>query len=157
MEKHKEVFFVVRLHSSQSAASLPPVNDPDPPISCDLMDGRDAFLTLAREKHYEFSSLRRAKFSSLAMLYELHNSSNDRFVYTCNTCKRHLVETRYHCTQCDDFDLCVACYQRDGHHHNMDKLGFGDLVGGVAGEDGTVAGLLTFLLIHLLISQIILN
>jgi hypothetical protein len=39
----------------------------------------------------------------------------------------------------------------------MDKLGFGDLVGGVAGEDGTVAGLLTFLLIHLLISQIILN
>jgi hypothetical protein len=29
----------------------------------------------------------------------------------------------------------------------MDKLGFGDLVGGVAGEDGTVAGLLTFLLI----------
>lgn len=140
MEKHKEVFFVVRLHSSQSAASLPPVNDPDPPISCDLMDGRDAFLTLAREKHYEFSSLRRAKFSSLAMLYELHNSSNDRFVYTCNTCKRHLVETRYHCTICDDFDLCVACYQRDGHTHPMDKLGFGDLVGGVAGEDGAVAG-----------------
>lgn len=144
MEKHKEVFFVVRLHSSQSAASLPPVNDPDPFISCDLMDGRDAFLTLAREKHYEFSSLRRAKFSSLAMLYELHNSSNDRFVYTCNTCKRHLVETRYHCTICDDFDLCVACYQRDGHTHPMDKLGFGDLVGGVAGEDGAVAGMSSF-------------
>lgn len=140
MEKHKEVFFVVRLHSSQSAQSLPPINDPDPPISCDLMDGRDAFLTLAREKHYEFSSLRRAKFSSLAMLYELHNSDKDRFVYTCNTCKRHLVETRYHCTQCEDFDLCVACYQRDGHIHPMDKLGFGDLVGGVAGEDGAVAG-----------------
>ena len=140
MEKHKEVFFVVRLHSSQSAQSLPPINDPDPPISCDLMDGRDAFLTLAREKHYEFSSLRRAKFSSLAMLYELHNSDKDRFVYTCNTCKRHLVETRYHCTQCEDFDLCVACYQRDGHVHPMDKLGFGDLVGGVAGEDGAVAG-----------------
>jgi len=147
MEKHKEVFFVVRLHSSQSAASLPPVSDPDPPVSCDLMDGRDAFLTLAREKHYEFSSLRRAKFSSLAMLYELHNSSNDRFVYTCNTCKRHLVETRYHCTQCDDFDLCVACYQRDGHHHPMDKLGFGDLVGGVAGEDGAVPGMKSLLAI----------
>lgn len=107
MEKHKEVFFVVRLHSSQSAASLPPVSDPDNLINCDLMDGRDAFLTLARDKHYEFSSLRRAKFSSLAMLYELHNCNNERFLYSCNSCKRSLVETRYHCSHCDDFDLCV--------------------------------------------------
>lgn len=134
MEKHKEVFFVVRLHSSQSAASLPPVSDPDNLINCDLMDGRDAFLTLARDKHLEFSSLRRTKFSSLAMLYELHNSSNDRFLYTCNNCKRHLVDSRYHCTQCDDFDLCVQCYQRDGHHHSMDRVEFGDLVS-VSGDD----------------------
>ncbi|KAJ8981155.1 hypothetical protein NQ317_013820 [Molorchus minor] len=56
MEKHKEVFFVIRLHSVQSAASLKPIQDPDPFINCDLMDGQDAFLTLAREKHYEFSS-----------------------------------------------------------------------------------------------------
>ena len=74
MEKHKEVFFVIRLHSTQSAASLPPINDPDTSLNCDLMDGRDAFLTLAREKHFEFSSLRRAKFSTMALLYELHNS-----------------------------------------------------------------------------------
>ena len=64
------------------------------------MDGRDAFLTMARERHYEFSSLRRAKYSSMAMLYELHNQGQDRFVYTCNNCKGH-VETRYHCTICD--------------------------------------------------------
>ncbi|GIY41122.1 CREB-binding protein [Caerostris extrusa] len=30
MEKHKEVFFVIRLHSVQAAASLPAVGDPDP-------------------------------------------------------------------------------------------------------------------------------
>ena len=140
MDKHKEVFFVVRLHSSQSAASLPPVNDPDSSIACDLMDGRDAFLTLARDKHYEFSSLRRAKFSSLAMLYELHNSSNDRFMYTCNNCKRQLVEARYHCSQCDDFDLCINCYNRDGHHHSMDKVEFGDFMGSMAGDDGGISG-----------------
>lgn len=69
-------------------------------MSCDLMDGRDAFLTLARDKHYEFSSLRRAQFSTLSMLYELHNQGQDKFVYTCNNCKNH-VETRYHCTVCD--------------------------------------------------------
>src|SRR5580698_9348591 len=109
-----QVFFVVRLNLMSMATAIGPIKDYDMLVNNELMDGRDAFLTLAREKHYEFSSLRRAKFSSLAMLYELHNSSNDRFVYTCNSCKRHLVETRYHCSQCDDFDLCVACYQRDG-------------------------------------------
>jgi hypothetical protein len=77
-----------------------PIQDPDPFINCDLMDGRDAFLTMARERHYEFSSLRRAKSSSMSMLYELHNQGQDRFVYTCNNCKGH-VETRYHCTVCD--------------------------------------------------------
>lgn len=148
MEKHKEVFFVVRLHSGQSAVSLPPVSDPDGLINCDLMDGRDAFLTLARDKHYEFSSLRRAKFSSLAMLYELHNSSNDRFMYSCNNCKRHLVETRYHCSQCDDFDLCVQCYNKEGHLHQMDKVEFGDLMGSVAGDDSSMSGIIFFIKIY---------
>ncbi|OTF78373.1 hypothetical protein BLA29_000387 [Euroglyphus maynei] len=142
MEKHKEVFFVVRLHSTQSAASLPPVNDPDNLINCDLMDGRDAFLTLARDKHYEFSSLRRAKFSSLAMLYELHNCNNERFLYTCNNCKRSLVETRYHCSHCDDFDLCVLCYEKDGHQHRMDKIEFGDLMSSVDGDVSNAANAL---------------
>ncbi|XP_060531445.1 CREB-binding protein isoform X3 [Cylas formicarius] len=124
MEKHKEVFFVIRLHSVQSAASLKPIQDPDPFIACDLMDGRDAFLTLAREKHFEFSSLRRAKYSTMSMLYELHNQGQDKFIYTCNSCKSN-VETRYHCTQCEDFDLCVPCYEKEGHPHRMEKLGLG--------------------------------
>ncbi|XP_068086024.1 LOW QUALITY PROTEIN: histone acetyltransferase p300-like [Anabrus simplex] len=122
MEKYKEEFLVIRLHSAQSAASLAPIRDPDPFINCDLMDGCDAFFTMARERHYEFSSLRRAKFSSMSMLYELHNQGQDRFVYTCNNCKGH-VETRYHCTVCDDFDLCVQCREKDGHPHKMEKLG----------------------------------
>jgi E1A/CREB-binding protein len=95
-----QVFFVIRLQSQPFATNLPPINDPDPPMSCDLMDGRDAFLTIAREKHYEFSSLRRAKLSTMALLYELHNQGKDNFVYTCNSCKAH-VETRWHCTVCD--------------------------------------------------------
>ena len=33
MEKHKEVFFTIRLHSAQSAASLNPIVDPDPQMS----------------------------------------------------------------------------------------------------------------------------
>uniref|UniRef100_A0A674BE05 histone acetyltransferase n=1 Tax=Salmo trutta TaxID=8032 RepID=A0A674BE05_SALTR len=124
MEKHKEVFFVIRLIAGPTANSLPPITDPDPLMACDLMDGRDAFLTLARDKHLEFSSLRRAKWSSMCMLVELHNQSQDRFVYTCNECKAS-VETRFHCTVCEDYDLCITCYNTKGHEHKMEKLGLG--------------------------------
>ncbi|XP_040842569.1 histone acetyltransferase p300 isoform X4 [Ochotona curzoniae] len=124
MEKHKEVFFVIRLIAGPAANSLPPIADPDPLIPCDLMDGRDAFLTLARDKHLEFSSLRRAQWSTMCMLVELHTQSQDRFVYTCNECKHH-VETRWHCTVCEDYDLCITCYNTKNHDHKMEKLGLG--------------------------------
>ncbi|XP_015991339.2 histone acetyltransferase p300-like [Rousettus aegyptiacus] len=124
MERHKEVFFVIRLIAGPAANSLPPIVDPDPLIPCDLMDGRDAFLTLARDKHLEFSSLRRAQWSTMCMLVELHTQSQDRFVYTCNECKHH-VETRWHCTVCEDYDLCITCYNTKNHDHKMEKLGLG--------------------------------
>ncbi|OWK04072.1 hypothetical protein Celaphus_00013764 [Cervus elaphus hippelaphus] len=149
------VFFVIRLIAGPAANSLPPIVDPDPLIPCDLMDGRDAFLTLARDKHLEFSSLRRAQWSTMCMLVELHTQSQDRFVYTCNECKHH-VETRWHCTVCEvgplagrargfqvherqfrggaglgagsgasDYDLCITCYNTKNHDHKMEKLGLG--------------------------------
>ncbi|XP_061536690.1 CREB-binding protein isoform X2 [Phycodurus eques] len=124
MEKHKEVFFVIHLHPGPMVNTLHPIIDPDPLLSCDLMDGRDAFLTLARDKHWEFSSLRRCKWSTMCMLVELHNQGQDRFVYTCNECKHH-VETRWHCTVCEDFDLCINCYNAKGHEHQMVKWGLG--------------------------------
>nr|XP_033818435.1 CREB-binding protein isoform X3 [Geotrypetes seraphini] len=124
MEKHKEVFFVIHLHAGPVINTLPPIVDPDPLLSCDLMDGRDAFLTLARDKHWEFSSLRRSKWSTLCMLVELHTQGQERFVYTCNECKHH-VETRWHCTVCEDYDLCVNCYNSKSHEHKMVKWGLG--------------------------------
>ncbi|CAM5143814.1 unnamed protein product [Eretmochelys imbricata] len=124
MEKHEEVFFVIHLHAGPVINTLPPIVDPDPLLSCDLMDGRDAFLTLARDKHWEFSSLRRSKWSTLCMLVELHTQGQDRFVYTCNECKHH-VETRWHCTVCEDYDLCINCYNTKSHDHKMVKWGLG--------------------------------
>ena len=86
---------------SSSSVDLPATTDPDSLITCELMDGRDAFLNLAREKHWEFSSLRRAKYSSISMLYELHNQGGaDQFVYTCNGCSAD-IEIRYHCKECE--------------------------------------------------------
>ncbi|VDM34683.1 unnamed protein product [Hydatigera taeniaeformis] len=124
MEKLKEIFFVIRLHKHGATASLPPIVDPDALISSELMDSRDSFLQMAREKHLEFSSLRRAKYSTLVMLYELHNEGRQSFLYTCNVCKDQ-IETRWHCNECDEYDLCNQCYKRENHPHPMEQYGLG--------------------------------
>ena len=43
MEKHKEI---------KQVAQMGPIVDRDPIISCDLMNGRDAFLDFARDKYH---------------------------------------------------------------------------------------------------------
>ncbi|XP_067945482.1 histone acetyltransferase p300-like [Watersipora subatra] len=133
LEKQREMFFVIRLKNEPytTGNELTQENkivDPDPLVSSDLMDARDSFLTMCREKHWEFSSLRRAAYSTMAFLHEIHTTSKDGFVYTCNSCKNQ-VETRFHCVTCDDYDLCVPCYNKLGHDHRMEKLGL-DIEGG---------------------------
>ncbi|CAG2117216.1 unnamed protein product, partial [Medioppia subpectinata] len=57
------------------------------------------------------------------MLNESGDSTSDgTTIHTCRTCETRIVDARYHCGQCDHFDLCVACYQRHGHTHAMDQL-----------------------------------
>jgi E1A/CREB-binding protein len=94
--------------------------DTDPLIQCDLMESRDAFLNFAREKHCEFSSMRRAKYSTMISLIELHSSTSDKISYTCNSCRQQ-CDVRYHCTVCEDYDLCSKCYVILKHEHRMDR------------------------------------
>ena len=84
------------------------------------MESRDAFLNFAREKHCEFSNLRRAKFSTMASLIELHSLTADKLVYTCHAC-RQPCDVRYHCTVCEDYDLCSKCHASIKHEHRMDR------------------------------------
>ena len=135
LERHKDVFFTVRLQNPPSTARGT-TRDPDPLTQLqgnnrsDLMDGRDAFLTMCRDRHLEFSTLRRAKFSTLVMIYELLTQDQDKFEYNCNRCSKW-VETRYHCIVCDDFDLCVVCYRTSGHQHQMKMIEGGAIDGPV--------------------------
>ncbi|VDP85670.1 unnamed protein product [Echinostoma caproni] len=124
MDKLKEIFFVIRLHRHNSAASLPPTTDPDQPVHSELMDSRDAFLQMARERHLEFSSLRRAKYSTMVLLYELHMELRQSFMYNCNVCGAQ-IETRWHCNDCEEYDLCSRCYKTENHPHPMVKYGLG--------------------------------
>lgn len=35
------------------------------------------------------------------------------------------METYWHCTVCQDYDLCVSCHKTKNHDHPMEKLGLG--------------------------------
>jgi len=139
LEKLKDTFFVVYL-SPPLAPGAPPrkIKDKDGDMTCELMDGRDGFLNLCRDNNLEFSELRRAKHSSLVMLYTLHVAESD-FNYTCNGCEAQIaaMDYRWHCDSKDcggDYDLCENCYNKNGHEHEMKKLGFG--VGAQEGDSG---------------------
>ncbi|CAF4393078.1 unnamed protein product, partial [Rotaria sp. Silwood2] len=113
-------FFVVHLRDPNPAD--PAENDTDSLIPCELMETRDAFLNFARDKHFEFSSLRRAKFSTRALLYELHKLTTDKFIYNCNICQQQ-CDIHYHCAMCEDFDLCEKCYNIEPkHEHKMERF-----------------------------------
>uniref|UniRef100_A0A0N5A519 histone acetyltransferase n=1 Tax=Parastrongyloides trichosuri TaxID=131310 RepID=A0A0N5A519_PARTI len=119
LEKHKEVFFTIRLATkSDKDGHLKEIKDPDELMPSDLMDGRDTFLNKAREEHWEFSSLRRAKYSTICFSYALHVQSKD-LGYTCNVCQE---KANLHCNKCDDFDLCNSCNAKNPHEHAMEKL-----------------------------------
>ncbi|CAF1255456.1 unnamed protein product [Rotaria sp. Silwood1] len=113
METYKEAFFVIRLNNQ--IKSYPAVNDTDARIQCNLMDTRDVFLNFAYNNNYEFSSLRRAKFSTMVLLYELHVSTTEKFTYNCNRCQQ-LCDICYYCTVSEDFDLCEKFYNMQLKH-----------------------------------------
>lgn len=53
-EKHKDIFFTIRLVTQQNELSVNNIEivDPDPLLSSELMDGRDVFLSRARDEHW---------------------------------------------------------------------------------------------------------
>ncbi|XP_059455856.1 histone acetyltransferase HAC1-like [Corylus avellana] len=97
--------------------------DKDEILESEFFDTRQAFLSLCQGNHYQYDTLRRAKHSSMMVLYHLHNPTAPAFVTTCNIC--HLdIETGqgWRCEICPDYDVCNACYQKDGgidHPHNL--------------------------------------
>lgn len=137
MDRHKDVFFVIRMIKSESVPTLPKIEDPDRDMHCELMDGRDPFLTKARDEHWEFSSLRRTKYSTMSLLHKLHNpeSKFGAEEYTCNECQGAMT-TRYHCKECKDFDLCVKCNDKVKHNHPLEKIAAGFNLGGSTTNDG---------------------
>ncbi|PIA36995.1 hypothetical protein AQUCO_03100028v1 [Aquilegia coerulea] len=97
--------------------------DRDDILESEFFDTRQAFLSLCQGNHYQYDTLRRAKHSSMMVLYHLHNPTAPAFVTTCNVC-RNDVETGqgWRCETCPDYDVCNACYQKDGGVDHPHKL-----------------------------------
>ncbi|KAL5112416.1 Histone lysine acetyltransferase CREBBP [Taenia crassiceps] len=131
LQRHSEAFLTINLHSRSQIASLQPIKDPDPLFASELMECRDTFLSRARERHLEFSSLRRAKFSTLSFLYDIHTENKDAFIYSCNSCQKELEAPRQ-CKQCPNYFLCEDCFKAYGHRHPMEKIVLSDDNGSTA-------------------------
>lgn len=69
------------------------------------------------------------------MPVEMHSQGQDRCVLTCSECKQR-VETGWHCPGCEDYDLCISCYNTKGHTHEMVKVGLGPDEEAKVGDEG---------------------
>ncbi|CAI7931929.1 unnamed protein product, partial [Closterium sp. NIES-54] len=94
--------------------------DPDEVVESEFFDTRQAFLSLCQGNHYQYDTLRRAKHSSLMVLYHLHNPTAPAFVVTCNACQRDIENRQgWRCEQCPDYDVCAQCKDTCGHPHPL--------------------------------------
>ena len=78
------------------------------------------FLSLCQGNHYQFDSMRRAKHSSMMVLYHLHNPEAPAFATTCNKCQVEIEPgAGFRCSVCQDFDMCRNCKETIGHQHQL--------------------------------------
>ncbi|RID57813.1 hypothetical protein BRARA_F01165 [Brassica rapa] len=97
--------------------------DRDAILESEFFDTRQAFLSLCQGNHYQYDTLRRAKHSSMMVLYHLHNPTAPAFVATCNACHLDIESGQgWRCEVCPDYDVCNACYSREGCVNHPHKL-----------------------------------
>lgn len=79
-------------------------------FDCEILNSRQDFLNLCKGNHYQFDELRRAKHTSMMVLWHLHNNDAPKFVQQCTMCQAEINSGfRFHCSVCPDFDLCGEC------------------------------------------------
>jgi len=110
-KEEKEEEAVTTTYVSDSKGRRVKVIDDDlEEMDCEFLNNRQAFLNLCQGNHYQYDHLRRAKHSSMMVLWHLHNRDAPKFVQQCTTCSREILQGyRYHCPTCADFDQCEEC------------------------------------------------
>ena len=60
--------------------------DEDPTIESEIFDNRQLFLNYCQKNSTQFDQLRRAKMTTMMVLYQLHNPSAAKFMQLCGAC-----------------------------------------------------------------------
>ncbi|KAK6930702.1 Histone acetyltransferase Rtt109/CBP [Dillenia turbinata] len=100
--------------------------DKDKTIENELFDNRLAFLTFCQQNHYQFDSLRRAKHSTMMILYHLHNplslpKKGDCRIFEVNTGVGQAGQSKV----CGKIDVSPQCFLRRGsadHVHDLTQV-----------------------------------
>ena len=96
--------------------------DVDDTLESEHFDTRQSFLNLCQGNHYQFDQLRRAKHTSMMVLYHMHNPDAPKFVPNCNVCHKDiLVGHKYRCEPCEQ-DYCPTCYSIHGARMHIHPL-----------------------------------
>jgi Histone acetylation protein/TAZ zinc finger/Zinc finger, ZZ type len=110
-----EIKPAVEMHFSGRVSStliVGDTTDEDPPLESEMFESRQQFLNYCQTTHCQFDELRRAKHSTVMVLFQLHNPTAPKFLQQCGACYRDITHgIRYHCNQCSNFDLCEDCYE----------------------------------------------
>ena len=88
------------------------IDDDAEELECEILETRQDFLNLCRKNHYQFDQARRAKHSSMMVLWHLHNPDAAKIVQMCFACGKDILNgVRYNCATCPDYDLCSDCFK----------------------------------------------
>uniref|UniRef100_A0A7N0TWK9 histone acetyltransferase n=1 Tax=Kalanchoe fedtschenkoi TaxID=63787 RepID=A0A7N0TWK9_KALFE len=113
---HKEKHNIYRVEIADVPVDT---KDKDEILESEFFDTRQAFLSLCQGNHYQYDTLRRAKHSSMMVLYHLHNPTAPAFVTTCNVCLLDIEAGQgWRCEICPEYDVCNSCYQKGVVHQH---------------------------------------
>jgi len=100
---------------TQAVGTSHDTSDPDTLIGCPIVDSRHVFLEMGMFKNAQFDTLRRAKASSLQLMYNLRHPHAEHMRPHCSDCSAVIPKgsVRWHCDSCPGYDLCVTCAETE--------------------------------------------
>ncbi|XP_062197213.1 probable histone acetyltransferase HAC-like 3 isoform X2 [Phragmites australis] len=95
---------------------LPETDDGDPTMESKYFDSRIDFLKHCQDNQYQFDTLRRAKHSTMMILYLLHDS-------ICSACHHAMDQClAWRCLVCLGCKFCDPCYKQSGQSLHIHEL-----------------------------------
>jgi E1A/CREB-binding protein len=131
----RESFFVINLAppsfaSSGEAIAAAEGGSDTAAVASESFQCRANFIELCKGNDYQFDTERRAKHSTMMVLYHLHRPDDAAaapFLHTCASCYQNIQGRRYHCATCPSgaYDLCVDCAGIVRHEHQLTSIAIG--------------------------------